>query len=457
MNKTSFHLDRRALLKLMATTAATMPFSKVAFSESYQHQPDSFLWGVATAGHQYEGNNTNADTWVLEHVSPTIFKEPSGDAVDSFTRWREDLDIARDLGLNTFRFSIEWSRIEPAKGEYSIAMLDHYRRLIAGCRERGLTPMVTFNHFTTPIWFAAAGGWETNGAADHFVRYCERVTRHMGDLLTYATTLNEPNILKVIAWLPLAFPPEFTQTQQAMLAAAAKVSGSSSFSSANVGDAEPKTAQMILGHKKGVEAIKSINPQVKVGVSLSITDDQAVGPDSKRDQKRQDVYGVWMEAARTGDFIGVQNYGRQRLDRHGAMPPPKGAEMTDSGEEFYPDSLEGAVRYAHAATGLPVIVTENGIDALDDAKRVRYIPLAVEAMQRAMRDGVPVHGYIHWSLLDNFEWLFGYGPRFGLYSVDRTTFKRTAKPSALVLAGIIKSQRAHESSASLTNSGALPT
>ncbi|CAG9201751.1 Aryl-beta-glucosidase [Paraburkholderia tropica] len=418
-----------------------MPLSKAAFAEGYKSRSNSFLWGVATAGHQYEGNNTNADTWMLEHVSPTIFQTPSGDAVDSFSRWREDLDIVRDLGLNTFRFSIEWSRIEPAKGEYSIAMLDHYRRVMDGCRERGLTPMVTFNHFTTPIWFAAAGGWEVEGSADHFARYCERVARHMGDRLSYATTLNEPNILKIISWLPLVFPPGFAEGQKAMLAAAARASGSTRFSSANVGDAEPKTAQMILAHKKGVEAIKSVNPRVKVGVSLSITDDQAVGPDSKRDQKRQDVYGVWMEAARTGDFIGVQNYGRQRLDRNGAMPPPAGAEMTANGEEFYPDSLEGAVRYAHSATGLPVIVTENGIDGIDDAQRVRYIPLAIEAMQRAMKDGVPVHGYIHWSLLDNFEWLFGYGPKFGLYSVDRTTFVRTAKPSASVLASIVKSKR----------------
>ncbi|MBU9210912.1 family 1 glycosylhydrolase [Burkholderia multivorans] len=163
------------MLKLMATSAAAMPFSKAAFAEGYKDRSNSFLWGVATAGHQYEGNNTNADTWMLEHVSPTIFQTPSGDAVDSFSRWREDLDIVRDLGLNTFRFSIEWSRIEPAKGEYSIAMLDHYRRVMDGCRERGLTPMVTFNHFTTPIWFAAAGGWEVEGSADHFARYCERV------------------------------------------------------------------------------------------------------------------------------------------------------------------------------------------------------------------------------------------------------------------------------------------
>lgn len=409
-----------------------------AVARSARAFPTDFLWGTATAGHQVEGNNTNSDVWAVEHAKPSIFVESSGDACDSFNRWPEDMDIVRTLGLNSYRFSLEWARIEPSEGEFSIAMLDHYRRMIEGCRARGLVPVVTFNHFTTPRWFASRGGWESSGAADYFARYCERAARALAAQVGYATTLNEPNLTRILRWLPLPFPPEMKQTQEKMLNAAAQASGSDKFSVAIAGDPARLTPQLIAGHKAGVAAIKGVRPDLPVGVSLSITDDQAIGPDSKRDAKREDVYGAWLEAARAGDFIGVQNYGRQRLDDKGPLPPPRGAELTQMGEEFYPASLEGAVRYAHAATGKPVLITENGIAATDDTRRAAFIPLAVAGVQRAIADGVPIIGYIHWSLLDNFEWLFGYTPKYGLVEVDRTTFKRTPKPSARVLGEIAR-------------------
>jgi len=409
-----------------------------AVARSARAFPTDFLWGTATAGHQVEGNNTNSDVWAVEHAKPSIFVESSGDACDSFNRWPEDMDIVRTLGLNSYRFSLEWARIEPSEGEFSIAMLDHYRRMIEGCRARGLVPVVTFNHFTTPRWFASRGGWESSGAADYFARYCERAARALAAQVGYATTLNEPNLTRILRWLPLPFPPEMKQTQEKMLNAAAQASGSDKFSVAIAGGPARLTPQLIAGHKAGVAAIKGVRPDLPVGVSLSITDDQAIGPDSKRDAKREDVYGAWLEAARAGDFIGVQNYGRQRLDDKGPLPPPRGAELTQMGEEFYPASLEGAVRYAHAATGKPVLITENGIAATDDTRRAAFIPLAVAGVQRAIADGVPIIGYIHWSLLDNFEWLFGYTPKYGLVEVDRTTFKRTPKPSARVLGEIAR-------------------
>ena len=195
---------------------------------------------------------------------------------------------------------------------------------------------------------------------------------------------------------------------------------------------------MLEGHKKAYAAIKNVSPAVEVGVNLAIDDDQAVGPNSMRDQRRESVYGAWLEAAKTGDFIGVQNYERRRLDDKGIMPPPTGARLTESGSEFYPDSLEGAVRYAHEATGLPVIVTENGINAADDTLRQAFIPLAVSSLHSAIASGVPVKGYVHWSLIDNWEWVSGYKPRYGLATVDRTNFQRTLKPSAAVLGKIAK-------------------
>src|SRR4029453_14455001 len=150
--------------------------------------PKGFLWGAATAAHQVEGNNINSDLWVLEHLKPSMYPEASGDACDHYHRYRDDIKLVADLGFNTYRFSIEWARIEPEEGFFSTAELEHYRRMLATCREHNLTPMLTFWHFTAPRWFAARGGGETDDAGDLFARYCERASKHLGDLIGVATT-----------------------------------------------------------------------------------------------------------------------------------------------------------------------------------------------------------------------------------------------------------------------------
>lgn len=401
--------------------------------------PQGFLWGAATAGHQVEGNNTNSDTWFLEHVRPTAFAEPSGDACNSLALWPQDLDLVRDLGLNAYRFSIEWARIEPEPGEFSMAMLDHYRRMIEGCRERGLTPIVTFNHFTCPRWFAASGGWLNPKSPDLFARYCERAAKHLSAGIGYATTLNEPDIMRLLKWFIL--PPQLMEMQRAMLGAAAQASGTGMFSAANATNFEDLERQLpilLSAHERGRAAIKAARPDLPVGVSLAISDDQAVGRKSRRDEKRAYVYGAWLEAAKKDDFIGVQNYDRSLVGESGVLPAPEGAPRNSMGAEIYPPSLGGAVRYAHSVTGRPVIVTEHGLGTPDDALRASFIPPALAGLKSAIDDGVPVRGYIHWSLLDNFEWVFGYGPKYGLYSVDRQTFRRTAKPSAAVYGAIAR-------------------
>jgi beta-glucosidase len=321
-------------------------------------------------------------------------------------------------------------------------MLDFYQSMIAGCRARGLIPMVTYNHFTTPRWFAEQGGWTNRAAPALFARYCDRATRHLGAQIGYATTLNEPNLLRLLGWLTL--PPQFYQAQAAMLAAANRATGSTNYCSANVGIGNRATIDamlphMIEGHRRGYAAIKAVRPDLPVGVSIAIEDDQAVGPNSRRDERRAEVYGAWLQAAaQTGDFIGVQNYARAQIDSHGILPPPSGAKLDYAGREIYPQSLGNSVRYAHQVTGKPVIVTENGLSTTDDTLRAAYIPAALTSLSQAMADGVPVHGYVHWSLLDNFEWIFGYGPRLGLCTVDRTSFVRTPKPSAAVYAAIAR-------------------
>lgn len=434
--------SRRAALALGLGAALAGPALAETRRAPQRRFPEGFLWGAATAGHQVEGNNVNSDVWAMEHVSPTVYAEPSGDAANSFELWPTDLDLVRGLGLNTYRFSLEWARIEPEAGLFSRAMLDHYKAMIEGCRVRGLTPMVTFNHFTTPRWFAAQGGWTGPQSPGLFARFCERAARHLAAGIGYATTLNEPNLSGMLAVvLPPGVGDALIAKDRAMGEAAARAYGVPSFCAGNalwVADPATVQANLLAAHKAGRHAIKSVRPDLPVGVSLAIIDDQAAGPNSLRDAMRDKLYGRWLDGARADDFVGVQNYERAVWDDKGRLPVPAGVETNDVGAEVYPASLAGAVRYAHEASGVPVIVTEHGVNAADDRIRARLIPAALAELTKAIDDGVPVKGYIHWSLVDNFEWVFGYKPKFGLHSLDPVTFARKPKPSAQVLGSIAR-------------------
>jgi len=437
-------LSRRVVLAAGTLAAAFAPRAGAAATavaplrDGRHASATSFLWGAATAGHQVEGNNVASDIWLLEQVKPTLFSEPSGDACDSFERWREDVEIVRSLGLNAYRFSVEWSRVEPAEGQVSLAALEHYRRMVTACREAGLAPVVTLSHFTSPRWFAAKGGWFHPDAPKTFARHCERLARHMGDQISHVVTFNEPNLQLLGEWGKTP-DPAVRSIMDAMLAEAAKASGSDRFSLMNAGDAAAMVAPVLEAHRLARQAIKTVRSDLPVGMSLAIPDDQAVGPDSRIEDKRAAVYAPFFAEARHDDFLGVQTYGRSLIGAEGPLPTPKDTEQTQTGDEFYPQAIGATVRYAHESTGVPILVTENGLATNDDAQRARFIPAATAAVLAARADGVPVIGYLHWSLLDNFEWFSGYGPKFGLVSVDRTTFKRTIKPSAHVLAGVARS------------------
>ncbi|MDE2596335.1 MAG: glycoside hydrolase family 1 protein, partial [Sphingomonadales bacterium] len=393
-------IDRRSMLAATAALAASPAIARVRAKPVNPQFPPRFLWGAATAGHQVEGNNINADCWLLEQVKPSVFAEPSGDAANSLELWPVDLDLVKGLGLNTYRFSLEWARIEPEKGQFSVAMMDHYKAMIAGCRARGIIPMVTFNHFTTPRWFAAAGGWLHKDAADLFARFCDRAARHLADGIGYATTLNEPNFAGKLQDL---LPGNFLAGDKAMAEAAARASGSEHFLAGNalfVADPELMATNLIAGHKAGRAAIKAVRGDLPVGVSLAMIDDQAVGRNSKRDSVRAKFYGRWLEAVRGDDFLGVQNYQRLVWNDKGQLPPPAGARLNAMGAEVYAPSLAGAVRYAHEASGCPIIVTEHGVGTDDDTIRAELIPAALTELKKTIDDGVPVLGYLHWSLVD---------------------------------------------------------
>ena len=431
-------IDRRTLIAT-GTALAASPALAATRQLSRRSFPQDFLWGASTAGHQVEGNNVVSDNWFLENIKPTIYSMPSGDAANSFALWPQDMDLARGMGLNSYRFSIEWARIEPEPGLFSRAMLDHYKRMIDGARERGLKPVVTFNHFTAPRWFSAMGGWTNSEGVQLFARFCDRAARHLAGGISHAITFNEPNILLVLRAIIL--PPQVLDAQRAMLAEAARRSGTAKFTAANAANMEDLPAMqtnLVAAHKAGKAAIKAARGDLPVGLSLSMFDDQAVGRNSIRDAKRMELYGAWLDTARADDFLGVQNYERNMWSDKGKLPAPKGAQVNYSGAEVYAPSLAGSVRYAHEATGVPIFVTEHGVGTEDDSLRARFIPAALAELQKTIASGVPVIGYSHWSLLDNFEWIFGYRPKFGLHSVDPATFARIPKPSAAIYGAIAR-------------------
>jgi beta-glucosidase len=310
--------------------------------------------------------------------------------------------------------------------------------MLAACHESHLTPMVTFNHFTLPRWLAARGGWENPASSDLFARYCERAARHLGDLIAFAATLNEPNIPLLLRWLKIPIP---AAVLEGMLASAARATGSDRFGFFLLGPAEETRDVLLAAHHRGLAAMKSGPGKYPVGVTLAMSDDQAVGADSARDRKRAQIYGPWLEAAAKSDFIGVQTYTRARVGKEGDLPLEPGAELTQMGYEFWPEALEQTIRYAAVQAKVPVYVTENGIGTADDTRRVEYIKRALAGVQSCLKDGVDVRGYVHWSLLDNFEWIFGYCPTFGLVAVNRDTQERTVKPSARYLGEIARRNR----------------
>jgi len=376
--------------------------------------PDGFRWGTATAAHQVEGGNSNNDWWAWEHAEGTPCEEPSGDACDQLNRYDDDIALLAGLGFDHYRFSLEWSRIEPEPGEFSTAALDHYRRVCASCLAHGVEPVVTFHHFTTPRWAVAEGGWDGPRIVERYLRFAERAVGHLGDLIGRACTINEPNVVTTIGFLMGFFPPG--AVDEARFAAA--------------------TDNFLSAHERVVPVLKGGPGDFPVGLTLSMADYQAVPADDEaalvqRDRQRALMEDRYLELARGDDFLGVQTYSRTRVGPGGVIGGEDGVPTLAMGYEYYPEALANCLRRAWEVTGggVPLEVTENGIGTDDDTQRVAYVRTALEGVQACLDEGIQVGGYTYWSLLDNFEWAFGYRPRFGIVAVDRATQRRTVKPS----------------------------
>jgi beta-glucosidase len=384
--------------------------------------PERFDWGVASAAHQIEGGNWNNDWWAWEHAPDTRCVEVSGDACDSLNRFEEDIALVRELGFKSYRFSIEWSRIEPEDGEFSRAALEYYRRVLATCHENGVAPAVTFHHFTTPRWMAARGGWAEPEIVDRFARFCEKAVAHLGDLIALGCTINEPNVVSLLGYVMGTFPP-----------------GLADFS------LYAKASELLRdAHVRVYDVLKGGPGDFPVGLTVSMSDWWTPeGGEAGLERARAMHEDYYLDATRGNDFVGVQAYTRTRIGLDGLpMDPDPGTAVVESmGYEYWPQSLEASIRHAIDVSGAPVYVTENGIGIDDDSTRIAYVTEALQGVDRCLADGLDVRGYTYWSLLDNFEWAEGYKPRFGLVAVDRETFARRPKPSAAWLGAVARTGR----------------
>jgi len=410
--------------------------------------PPGFLWGASTAGHQVEGGNVNADIWPLEWAENSVFHEPSGDACDHYHRYPEDMGLLAELGCNAYRFSLEWARIEPEPGYFSIAALDHYRRMLETCLRLDLTPVVTLNHFTLPRWMAAKGGWSSQDAAKRFGEFAHQAARRLGDLFSWVCTLNEPNLMAVLSATGVLAMGSKDDAQGITVGrpetvehgiSENAVSDAPDLESYRIGLVAGDIEIMAMAHRWAGEAVRDASRSAKVGWTLALIDLQAIdGAEEPCEAARKAGEGDWLTISANDDFVGVQTYSRDRIGPEGAVPPPDGAPLMQTGWEAYPEALEHTVRLAQRIAGVPVLVTENGMATDDDEARIVYTRRALEGLARCIGDGIDVRGYLHWTLLDNFEWLSGYTKTFGLVAVDRRTFIRTVKPSARWLGEVAK-------------------
>lgn len=430
-----------------------------------------FFVGAATAAHQVEGNNIYSDYWAMEHMKYTSFAEPSGDAVDHYNRYEEDIRMLAQAGLNAYRFSIEWARVEPVRGQFDEEAIEHYRRVLCCCRENGVEPVVTLMHFTSPKWLIENGGWENEETVELFANYCRHVVEQLGSEMNYVCTINEANMGLQIAAISERFKKQMMAKAGAAgaLAQAAKETEGSvqvglnmqkmmenmkKQSEENMEVFGVSTPQVFVSartpagdllvmkaHQAAKKAIKEINPSLKVGITLSLHDIQAKeGGEANAEKEWNEEFLHYVPYIREDDFFGLQNYTRSVYDAHGICAAPEGAPLTQMDYEFYPQALEHCIRRAYGELDMPIMVTENGIAVDDDAKRVDFIEKATKGVADCIKDGIPVLGYLYWSLMDNFEWQKGYSMTFGLVAVDRATKERTAKPSLAYLGSLSREE-----------------
>lgn len=414
---------------------------------------NKFLVGSSTAAHQVEGNNIHSDYWAMEHMTYTDFAEPSGAAVDHYNRYKNDIALMKKAGLNAYRFSIEWARIEPEEGKFDENEIAHYRDVIKTCLENGIEPVVTLHHFTSPKWLIEKGGWESPDVVTFFARYAKKIAEELGDVLTYVCTINEANMGIQVS----AIAERYKKQMMARAAQAQSVEGvaqvgmnfntmmenmkkKAAENAAVFGTPSPQVfvsartpdgdALVMKAHCAARDEMKKVNPSIKVGVTLSLHDIQAAdGGEENAEKEWNDEFSHYVPYIKDDDFFGLQNYTRSIIGKDGLIPADEKTRRTQMDYEFYPEALGHVIKRVYDETGLPILITENGIATSLDKERCEFIDKALAGVNECIDNGVNVLGYLHWSFIDNFEWQKGFSMTFGLVSVDRSTMERTPKES----------------------------
>ena len=416
-----------------------------------------FLIGAATAAHQVEGNNTCSDFWVMENLKHSDYAEPSGTAVDHYNRYPEDIKRLSDAGLNAYRFSIEWARIEPEEGRFDEREIAHYRDMLRCCREYGVTPIVTLMHFTSPVWLIRKGGWKKEYVVGAFARYVRYVAMQLGQELGCVCTINEANmgyqLQKVMADMrnssrkegdvQVGVELDMKKILLSMIEQGIAFRCSPLRVNAYLRPRSEEQEKIVMrAHQAAKQALKFVNPEIKVGLTLSLFDYQPTEDGREiAAQLWHEDFGMYLPYIRDDDFLGVQNYSRKIVDKNGARQPAPDAPLTQMGYEDYPASIGNVLCKVAKEFPGELIVTENGLATADDKRRCEFIREAFAGVQAARADGVPVSGYLYWSLLDNFEWQAGYSKTFGLIAVDRNTQTRTPKESLRVLGELARTEK----------------
>jgi beta-glucosidase len=421
---------------------------KVSVPQATFHFPTDFKWGVATAAHQVEGDNIHNDWWAWEQVDGHIKQgHTSGLACGWWENAEADFDRAAEMGLNALRLSVEWSRIEPRPGVFDDSALERYSQMLQGLRERGIEPMVTLHHFSSPSWLAEQGGWEAPETVPLFARFVRRVVDALGKHCDLWCTINEPNVYGVMGYLDGVFPPGQSDRRAALRV----------------------IRNMLAGHAAAYREIHARQPEARVGLAHHMRVFDPVNSRSPLDRcvarTTDKVFnqailtaltkGRWMlplgwglawKLRRTLDWIGLNYYTRdvvafdltQSQSFLGRRQHAAGVELLDGGYgEFYAHGMFRSIQRL-ARLGLPIYVTENGIPDDDDDQRPRYLLAHLHQMWHAIQLCYPVMGYYHWTLVDNFEWAEGWSLRFGLIALDPHTQDRTPRRSAELYAETVQ-------------------
>ena len=408
--------------------------------------PPGFLWGTATAAHQVEGNNTN-NTWYEWENTPGHIQQghKSGLACDWWGgRWKEDLDRAAEAGQNAHRFSVEWSRIQPAPDRWDEDALDHYRQMARGMRDRGLTPMVTLHHVTDPLWLAEQGGWENDETPQKFSTFVRRAVEALKEYVSLWVTVNEPNIYAAFGYLLGIFPPGKTDPQAAFSVLYNLLRGHVLAYRA-IHEIQTTAQASIAYNYRPFHPAYAWSPPDRIMASVANLAYNTAFPEALRSgrlnilTKRVRV----PEALNTLDYFGLNFYSPENVGLGlGNNSPllhrslPRGVETGDAGMTAnVPSELFRAIKWVQGFK-LPVFITENGIEDAADLVRPKYLTQHVHQLWRAINFNWPIKGYFFWSQVDNFEWERGWTQRFGLWGLDPNTQVRTRRTSALVYGDI---------------------